>query len=240
MHDRADDAGNTSGFLRAPVTEAARPSTAPPWPVALLTGLLGSGKTTLVRAVLARDGMADTMVVVNEFAAIGIDHTLIAAVHGDVVVLRGGCLCCGVREDLARTLRDLHLRWRAGAIPDFARVIIETSGLAEPGPVVATLGAHPLVQDAYRLRAIVTLIDAEYGAEQLGTQAVGRHQAAVADRLLIAKPDRCDRVWRAALERLLRTLNPVALIGTSRFGDGATQDLFAPASARLPTGQLVA
>ena len=203
---------------------------APPWPVALLTGLLGSGKTTLVRALLARDGMADTMVVVNEFAAIEIDHTLIAAVHGDVVVLRGGCLCCGVRQDLARTLRDLHLRWRAGAIPGFARVVIETSGLAEPGPVVATLGAHPLVHDAYRLRAITTLVDAEYGAGQLDGQPVGRHQVAVADRLLISKPDRADA---AGLERTLRALNPVASVGTSLFGDAAAEDLFAPATPRI-------
>ena len=210
---------------------------APPWPVALLTGLLGSGKTTLVRALLARDGMADTMVVVNEFAAVEIDHTLIAAVHGDVVVLRGGCLCCGVRQDLARTLRDLHLRWRAGAIPGFARVLIETSGLAEPRPVVATLGAHPLVQDAYRLHAITTLVDAEYGAGQLGSQAVGRHQAAVADRLLVSKPDRYDGPQRTVLERLLRTLNPIASIGVSLFGDGAANDLFAP---RLLTRRLVA
>ena len=216
--------------LMLPATQAV--FCAPPWPVALLTGLLGSGKTTLVRALLARDGMADTMVVVNEFAAVEIDHTMIAAVHGDVVVLRGGCLCCGVRQDLARTLRDLHLRWRAGAIPQFARVVIETSGLAEPGPVVATLGAHPLVLDAYRLRAITTLVDAEYGAGQLGGQAVGRHQAAVADRLLVSKPDRCDQPRRVALERLLRTLNPVASIGTSLFGGAAAEDLFAPVPAR--------
>lgn len=222
------------------MTDASKPAASPPWPVALLTGLLGSGKTTLVRALLARDGMGDTMVVVNEFAALEIDHTLIAAVHGDVVVLQGGCLCCGVRQDLARTLRDLHLRWRAGALPGFARVVIETSGLAEPGPVVATLGAHPLVQDAYRLRAITTLVDAEYGAGQLDGQAVGRHQAAVADRLLISKPDRCDRSHRLVLQRLLRALNPVASIGTSLFGDAAAEDLFVPISPRVPSRRLTA
>lgn len=214
--------------------------TSPPWPVALLTGLLGSGKTTLIRALLTRDGMADTMVVVNEFASIGIDHTLIAAVHGDVVLLRGGCLCCAVRQDLARTLRDLHLQWRSGAIPGFARVIIETSGLAEPGPVVATLGAHPLVQDAYTLRGITTLVDSEYGAGQLGSQAVGRHQAAVADRILMSKPDRCDRSQQRALERLLHALNPVASIGTSLFGNAATRNLFAASSWGQPRQRLAA
>ena len=144
-----------------------------PWPVALLTGFLGSGKTTLVRALVAREGMANTMVVVNEFGAVGIDHDLIAAVHGDVVLLRGGCMCCGVRQDLARTLRDLHLQWLAGSIPDFARVVVETSGLADPGPVAAAIGAHPLVQDAYALRGITTLVDAEHGAAQLAAQPGG-------------------------------------------------------------------
>ncbi len=206
----------------------------PPWPVALLTGLLGSGKTTLVRALLTRDGMADTMVVVNEFADIGIDHELIVAVHGDVVLLRGGCMCCGVRQDLARTLRDLHLQWRAGSIPDFARMVVETSGLAEPGPVVATLGAHPLVQDAYALRGITTLVDAEHGPQQLRTQAVGRRQVAVADRLLISKPDRAPQPDLIALEQILETLNPATHIATSLFGDAATEKLFAPPSWRAP------
>lgn len=223
--------------------DSERPQTAcvpPPWPVALLTGLLGSGKTTLIRALLLRDGMADTMVVVNELAAVGIDHTLIAAVHGDVVLLRGGCLCCAVRQDLARTLRDLHLQWCRGAIPGFARVVIETSGLAEPGPVVATLGAHPLVRSSYALRGITTLVDAEYGVEQLGSQAVGRHQAAVADRVLVSKPDRCDRPRRMALDRLLYALNPVASVGTSLFGDAAARDLFAAPSWQRPLQRLTA
>jgi G3E family GTPase len=207
----------------------------PPWPVALLTGLLGSGKTTLVRALLTRDGMADTMVVVNEFGAVGIDHELIAAVHGDVVLLRGGCLCCGVRQDLARTLRDLHLRWRGGAIPDFARVVIETSGLADPGPVVATLGSHPLVQDAYVLRSITTLVDAEHGRRQLAAQPVGWRQVAAADRVLISKPDRVGTSERFALSRQLRTVNPVASVGTSLFGDADVGACFAPASWQAPS-----
>ncbi len=206
----------------------------PPWPVALLTGLLGSGKTTLVRALLLRDGMGDTMVVVNEFADIGIDHELIAAVHGDVVLLRGGCMCCGVRQDLARTLRDLHLQWRAGSIPGFARMVVETSGLAEPGPVVATLGTHPLVQDAYALRGITTLVDAEHGPRQLRTQAIGRRQVAVADRVLISKPDRAPQPNLIVLEQILDTLNPSAHIATSFFGDAATEELFAPPSWRAP------
>ena len=206
----------------------------PPWPVALLTGLLGSGKTTLVRALLTRDGMANTMVVVNEFGDVGVDHHLIAAVHGDVVLLRGGCLCCGVRQDLARTLRDLHLRWRAGTIPRFARVVVETSGLADPGPVVATLGAHPLVQDAYALRGITTLVDAEHGLAQLATQPVGSRQAAAADRILISKPDRTSVREQAKLVSRLRAINPIAHIGASLFGDAAAGGLFEGTAWRTP------
>ena len=210
------------------------PNPMPPWPVALLTGLLGSGKTTLVRVLLAQDGMGNTMVVVNEFGDVGIDHELIAAVHGDVVRLHGGCLCCGVRQDLAPTLRDLHLRWRAGAIPDFARVVVETSGLADPGPVVATLGAHPLVQDAYTLRGITTLVDAEHGPAQLAAQPVGCRQVALADRVLISKPDRASAADQAGLAQSLRAINPAAFVGTSLFGDAAAHELFAATVWRAP------
>jgi G3E family GTPase len=206
----------------------------PTWPVALLTGFLGSGKTTLVRALLARDGMADTMVVVNEFGAVGIDHDLIAAVHGDVVLLRGGCLCCGVRQDLARTLRDLHVGWHTGRTPPFARVVVETSGLAEPGTVVATLLAHPLVRDAYALRSVTTLIDAEHGPAQLAAHATARRQVAAADRVLISKPDRAAPDAAAALRALIGATNPIAAIDWCRFGAADPAPFFAPTQVRRP------
>ena len=207
------------------------------WPVALLTGFLGSGKTTLVRAMLARDGMADTLVVVNEFGEIGIDHDLIAAVHDDVVLLRGGCMCCGVRQDLARTLRDLHLRALRGCLPPIGRVIVETSGLADPGSVVATLATHPLVSDAYALRSVTTLVDAEHGDAQLATHETSRRQVAAADRLLVTKTDRVSTDAVLAIARRLRALNPIASRGRSRFGDADTAPLFAPATPSLRTGR---
>lgn len=214
----------------------------PPWPVAVLTGFLGSGKTTLVRRLLASDGMADTMVVVNEFGAVGIDHELIAAVHGDVVLLRGGCLCCGVRQDLARTLRDLHLGWRAGRVPPFARVVIETSGLAEPGPLVATLASHPLVCDAYMLRSLTTLVDGEYAMRQLSEHATCRRQVAAADRILIAKSDRAAPAALAALQARLGGINRLATMGRSRFGDADPAPFFAPGAIlrTAPPGRLPA
>ena len=205
----------------------------PRWPVALVTGFLGSGKTTLVRALLTRDGMSDTLVVVNEFGAIGIDHDLIAAVHDDVVLLRGGCLCCGVRQDLARTLRDLHLRAIQRSLPPFARVVVETTGLADPGSVVATLAAHPLVNDAYALRSVTTLVDAEHGAMQLTARDVARRQVAAADRLLVSKTDRVSAETVVALFRQLRAVNPIAALGRSRFGDADPAPLFASSATRM-------
>lgn len=201
---------------------------APPWPLALLTGFLGSGKTTLVRALLGRAGMQDTLIIVNEFGEVGIDHHLIEAVHGDVVLLRGGCLCCSVRQDLARTLRDLHLRWHAGGVPPFARVVVEASGLADPGAVVTTLLGHPLVCDAYALRSVTTLVDAEHAGTQLARHETSRRQVAAADRILLTKPDRASPAVQAALRERLAAINGIAGIETCRFGDADPAPLFAP------------
>ncbi len=197
--------------------------------MALLSGFLGSGKTTFVRALLSRPGMRDTLVVVNEFGAVGIDHELIEAVHDDVVLLRGGCLCCGVRQDLARTLRDLHRRWQGGQVPRFARVVIEASGLAEAGAVAGMLLAHPLVSDAYALRSITTLVDAEYGAGQLSRHPTCRRQVAAADRILLTKPDRAAAAAQAGLRRRLAAMNALAPVEACRFGDADATPLFAPA-----------
>lgn len=205
----------------------------PSRPVALLTGFLGSGKTTLVRALLVRPGMADTLVVVNEFGAVGIDHELIAAVHDDVVLLRGGCLCCGVRQDLARTLRDLHLRTIRGQMPHFSRVVVEASGLADPGPIVATLATHPLVCDAYALRSITALVDAEHGPAQNAAHPIWGRQVAAADWVLVSKSDLVSASSVAALMRTLGTINPIASLGRSRFGDTHPAPLFAVSSRAL-------
>ncbi len=120
-------------------------------PTTVLTGFLGSGKTTLLRRALVSPAFADTAVIINEIGEIAIDHYLVDFVEGSVLELPGGCLCCAVREDLARTLRGLIDRRDAGEIRRFRRVVIETSGLADPAPILFTLGADPMLDHALRL-----------------------------------------------------------------------------------------
>ncbi len=122
----------------------------PAWPIALVTGFLGSGKTTLIARLLRHPDMADTVVIVNEFGEVGLDHHLIRAATDNIILLPNGCLCCMVRQDIVQTLRDLRRSWLAGTMPDFGRVIIETTGLAEPAPLVASIGAHPLLEVVLR------------------------------------------------------------------------------------------
>lgn len=158
-------------------------------PVTVLTGFLGSGKTTLLRRALAAPALADTAVLINELGEIAIDHHLVDFVDGDVLELPGGCLCCAIREDLARTLRSLVERRDAGTIRPFRRIVVETTGLADPAPILYTLGADPLLDARLALGLIVTVVDAQSGAQTLDRFAEAGRQAAVADTLIISKTD---------------------------------------------------
>jgi G3E family GTPase len=158
-------------------------------PTTVLTGFLGSGKTTFLRRALLSPALADTAVVVNEIGEIGIDHHLVDFVAGDVLELPGGCLCCAVREDLARTLRSLVERRDAGTIRPFRRVVVETTGLADPAPILYTLGADPLLDVALAPARVVTLVDALAGAATLDRFAEAGRQAALADVIVISKTD---------------------------------------------------
>ena len=181
-------------------------------PTTLLTGFLGSGKTTLLRRALVSPALADTAVIINEIGEIAIDHHLVDFVEGNVLELPGGCLCCAVREDLARTLRGLIERRDAGEIRRFRRIVIETTGLADPAPILFTLGTDPMLDHCLRLAAVVTLVDAVSGAATLDRFAEAGRQAALADLLVITKTDlaplgpdlvrRLDRINGRA-ERLL-------------------------------------
>src|SRR3954469_13257530 len=183
-------------------------------PTTVLTGFLGSGKTTLLRRALLSPALADTAVVINEIGEIAIDHHLVDFVEGSVLELPGGCLCCAVREDLARTLRGLIERRDAGEIKRFRRIVIETTGLADPAPILFTLGADPMLDHRLRLAGVVTLVDAVHGTETLERFAEAGRQAALADVLVITKSDlaplgsdlvrRLDRINNRA-ERILAT-----------------------------------
>src|SRR3954469_26057359 len=148
-------------------------------PLTLLTGFLGSGKTTLLRSALRDPAFSDTAVVINEVGEIAIDHYLVDFVEGSVLELPGGCLCCAVREDLAKTLRDLIDKRDTGEIRAFRRVVVETSGLADPAPILFTFGTDPMLDQRLRLSRVVTLVDAVTGAATLERFAEASRQAAV-------------------------------------------------------------
>ncbi len=181
-------------------------------PVSVITGFLGSGKTTLLKQLLPQPAMADTAVVINEFGEVGLDHLLVETSSDDTVLLSSGCLCCTIRGDLVDTLRSLFLRRRKGTIPAFKRVVIETTGLADPAPVLHTLMQDPLVSECYRLDGVITTVDAVNGMDQLDKQMESVKQAAVADRLLLTKSDLAPASTAEALQDRLRKLNPAAPI----------------------------
>ena len=181
-------------------------------PISVLTGFLGSGKTTLLSRLLRDPAMSDTAVVINEFGEVGLDHMLVESSSDDVIVMDSGCLCCTIRSDLVDTLRSLFRRRVTGEIPDFARLVIETTGLADPAPILHTLMTDPLLAARYRLDAVITTVDGVNAFNQLDTQFEPIKQAAVADRLLITKRDLIDEDKTAALTERLRAINPAAPI----------------------------
>jgi G3E family GTPase len=179
-------------------------------PVTLLTGFLGSGKTTVLNHVLKQPQMAATAVIVNEFGEIGIDHLLVERATDDVVLMQSGCLCCTVRGDIADTLVNLFVDRAKGRIPAFERVVIETTGLADPAPILHTLMTDPIVAERYMVDGVVTTVDAVNGDGTLDRQVEAVKQAAVADRVLLTKCDLATPETRRALEARLAALNPGA------------------------------
>ncbi len=191
----------------------------PVTPVTVLTGFLGSGKTTLLNALLRDARFADSAVIVNEWGAIAIDHALVRSASENVVVLPSGCVCCRVAGELLGALRELHFQRAAGAIPPFRRVVIETTGLADPAPLLATLIEMAAVAARYSLSGVVTTVDAEHGMGTLDRHPEAVKQAAVADRLVVTKGDRVSADATAALEARLAALNPGARIVRATHGD---------------------
>ncbi|MCP3392720.1 GTP-binding protein [Bradyrhizobium sp. CCGB12] len=193
-------------------------------PVSLITGFLGSGKTTLLNRLLRHDGMKDSAVIINEYGEISLDHLLVERVDGEVAVLASGCICCTIRSDLEETLRSLLVKRDRGEIPPFRRILVETTGLADPAPIVQLLLNNPLVSHFLRLDTVVTTVDAVNAPRQLDRQYEAVKQVALADRLLITKSDLVEDI--AALELRLRRLNPGARIESVSHGEIDPAQLF--------------
>ncbi|MDB5810023.1 MAG: hypothetical protein JWN94_2145 [Betaproteobacteria bacterium] len=176
-------------------------------PVTVVTGFLGSGKTTLLNHLLAQPALARTAVIVNEYGEAGIDHDLLRFAQEKVLLLENGCICCALRGDLQQTLRDLFLARRQGEIGDFDRVLLETTGLADPAPVLQTLLSDSMLLSQFRLNGVVTCVDAYHVLEQIKTYAEARKQVALADRLIITKS---DQVSASTLDEVTRTVAGLA------------------------------
>lgn len=192
------------------MARATRTSLAGKLPVTLITGFLGSGKTTLLGQLLRHPDMNRAAVVINEIGEVGIDHDLVTVLSENVTLLANGCICCTVRTDLQEALRELFGQRRAGQIPDFDRVMVETTGLADPAPVVQTLVSDTMLSAHYRLDGIVTLVDAVNSPNQLDTQPEAEKQIALADKILITKSDLLSQQDVKALASRLASINSAA------------------------------
>ncbi|PST18552.1 GTP-binding protein [Mesorhizobium plurifarium] len=196
-------------------------------PVSILTGFLGAGKTTLLNRVLKDPALADTAVIINEFGDVSIDHLLVEASSDGVIELSDGCLCCTVRGELVDTLADLMDRMQTGRIKPLKRVVIETTGLADPAPVLQSVLGNPVLAQNFRLDGVVTVVDAINGEQTIANHVEAMKQVAVADRLVISKTGLAKGDGIGRLEARLRDLNPRAPIVDGDTEEAARADLFA-------------
>ena len=201
-------------------------------PISLLTGFLGSGKTTFLKRALSSPRFSDTAVLINEIGEIGLDHYLVETIDGPILELPGGCLCCAMRGDVAASLRALLARRDHGEGPPFRRIIIETTGLADPAPVLFTLGADRVLDERLRLDRVVTMVDAVSGAATLDRFAEAARQVAVADRLLVTKTDLAP-LERGLLDRI-EALNANAPCASAGDAVDAAATLFGAEPSMLP------
>ena len=218
--------GNQLNALQLPVqTSTHKDPLAGKIPVTVITGFLGAGKTTLVARLLRHPAMDRVAVVINELGAIGIDHDLVSQVTESVALLANGCLCCSVRTDLQQTLRALFQDRVAGLIPEFDRVILETTGLADPAPVVQSLITDPLLSKHFFLDGVVTLVDAEHGLQSLQDHVESIKQVAIADLILITKSDRVSVELMQAVELVVAKIQPYAPQKKLLFGEIEPKEL---------------
>jgi G3E family GTPase len=196
-------------------------------PIVVLTGFLGSGKTSLLNALLKDPAFKDSAVVVNEFGEIGLDHLLVASAKDNIILLDAGCLCCTMLDSLKETLIDLYYRRVKGQVPEFARILIETTGLADPAPILQTITRDPVVSHFYRLQGLICTVDALFGGDQLKEHAEAGVQIALADRLIVTKTDLTGGACPAELCAKLQSLNPLAGIHIAVHGNTSINSLLA-------------
>lgn len=210
-------------------------------PVTLLTGFLGSGKTTLLNKLLSDPKMHDAAVIINELGEAGLDHILATQVESEhiadnTVLLNSGCVCCSLKNELADTMRDLFFKRALQAIPQFNRLVIETTGMADPGPILGNLMNEPVIESTFRLDAVIVTIDSVYGLKQLEDNAEARKQAAVADVLLITKTDLASKDAINSLQEKLIEINPSATQHLIQYGE-INPDFIVDVGLFDPTGK---
>lgn len=208
-----------------------------PLPVSLLTGFLGAGKTTLLSRLLKDPDSGRLAVIINEFGAVSLDHDLIeSSDESDVIELQGGCLCCTIQGDLSRTIRGLYARMQRGGIPAFERVVIETTGLADPAPILKTIITDPMIAECFRLDGVITVVDGINGAATLDRHPEAQRQVGVADRIVLSKTGDLDADAVTALEARVQTLNPgVPIVRTESASAAAVLEasLYDPVRGRV-------
>lgn len=207
-------------------------------PVNVVTGFLGAGKTTLLNHLLAHPDLADTAVIINEFGDTALDHWLVEGGSEEIVTLGQGCICCSLRGDLVATLRGLFRQAANGEIPRFRRILIETTGLADPAPVVQTLIQDPLLAFETRLGGIVTLVDAVHGEETLTAHAEARRQAAMADRIVISKGDIVTAAQEQSVVTALRDAGVRAPVTSTADGRPHPDDILLTGTSSTDGAQL--
>jgi G3E family GTPase len=195
-------------------------------PVTIITGFLGAGKTTVINHLVNQPGMKDTALIINEFGEIGLDNLLIESAIENTLVLENGCICCSIRGDLVDTINDLFIKQENDLIPKFSRILIETTGLALPGPIAETLSAEKLLADRCALKNVVAIVDGQQGLSQIESHHEVATQLAQAELALISKSDLSDETALEALAKRVTAINPALTVQMIKNGEVDPDDLF--------------